>query len=264
VTILDQPPLAHSVSGGDPTEQPAAAMTLAEHLVELRRRLLISVAALAAATIVAWFFYNHAIAFMAGPYRSFLAHHPAKDISAGNLVTTGPLEGFTTRLQISAYLGVLLAAPVWLWELWRFIQPGLYRSERRYALAFIASALALFSLGVATAVAVFPKAIDWMINVSGTGIAPLFSPSKYFGLYALCCVIFGAAFIYPVILVFLQLTGAISSARLRHWRRYAIVVIVAVAAVITPSNDPFSFMAMAVPLLVFYEAAIAVGRLLHR
>ena len=93
-----------------------------------------------------------------------------------------------------------------------------------------------------------------MITVSGSGVVPLFSPSKYFGLYALCCVIFGAAFTYPVILVFLQLTGVLTSARLRAWRRYAIVSLVAVAAVITPSNDPFSFLAMAVPLLVFYEA----------
>ncbi|MGH9055310.1 MAG: twin-arginine translocase subunit TatC, partial [Acidimicrobiales bacterium] len=234
------------------------------HLGELRRRLLISFAALVAASIVAWFFYNHAITFMAGPYRSFLAHHPGKDISAGNLITTGPLEGFTTRLQISGYLGVLVAAPVWLWELWRFVGPGLHDHERRYARSFIASAVTLFSLGVATAVLVFPKAVDWMINVSGTGVAPLFAPSKYFGLYALCCVIFGTAFTYPVILVFLELTGVLSSAKLRKWRRYAIVTIVAVAAVITPSNDPFSFLAMAVPLVVFYEAAIGVGRLLHR
>lgn len=126
------------------------------------------------------------------------------------------------------------------------------------------AAVALFALGVTTAVVVFPKAIGWMISVSGNGIAPLFSPAKYFGLYALCCIIFGAAFTYPVILVFLQLTGVLSSARLRRWRRYAIVTLVAVAAVITPSNDPFSFLAMAVPLLVFYEAAIVAGRLLHR
>jgi sec-independent protein translocase protein TatC len=262
VTILDHPVGAHSAP--EPAAEKQGAMSLVEHLGELRRRLLISVAALVATTVVAWFLYNHAVHFMIAPYRAFLAHHPNKDISNGNLVTTGPLEGFTTRLQISAYLGVALAAPVWLWQLWRFINPGLYRSERRYARGFIVCAVALFALGVTTAVLVFPKAIDWMITVSGTGIAPLFSPSKYFGLYALCCVIFGAAFTYPVILVFLQLAGVLTSARLRAWRRYAIVAIVAVAAVITPSNDPFSFLAMAVPLLVFYEVAIGVGRLLHR
>ena len=240
-------------------------MTLAEHLGELRRRMLISVAALVVTTIVAWFFYNHAVNFMIAPYRDFVLHHPQKDISGGNLVITGPLEGFTTRLQISAYLGIVLAAPVWLWQLWRFITPRAAPLGAALRPRFHRSPRSRCSpSGVTTAILVFPKAIDWMITVSGTGIAPLFSPSKYFGLYALCCVIFGAAFTYPVILVFLELTGVLSSARLRKWRRYAIVAIVAVAAVITPSNDPFSFLAMAVPLLVFYEAAIVVGRVLHR
>jgi sec-independent protein translocase protein TatC len=262
VTILDQP--ATTGAPIDTRPDGPGAMTLAEHLGELRRLMLISVVALAATTIVAWFFYNHAVNFMIAPYRQFVLHHPQKNISGGNLVITGPLEGFTTRLQISAYLGIVLAAPVWLWQLWRFIHPGLHRSERRYARGFILAAVSLFALGVTTAIVVFPKAIDWMITVSGTGIAPLFSPSKYFGLYALCCVIFGTAFTYPVVLVFLELTGVLTSARLRKWRRYAIVAIVAAAAVITPSNDPFSFLAMAMPLLVFYEAAIVVGRILHR
>jgi sec-independent protein translocase protein TatC len=259
--ILDEAlPTNAAVSG----EDGQAAMTLTEHLTELRRRLIVSVAALTVATVAAWFLYGHAVSFMIAPYRDFVLHHPQKDISGGNLVTTAPLEGFTTRLTISAYLGVLMAAPVCLWEFWRFVTPGLHKSERRYAGPFIASAVVLFALGVTTAIIVFPKAIAWMISVSGSGIAPLFSPSKYFGLYALCCVVFGAAFTYPVILVFLQLVGVLSSAKLRAWRRYAIVLIVAVAAVITPSNDPFSFIAMAFPLLVFYEGSILTGRLLHR
>ena len=267
MTVLEQPatvdqaPVAADRGAG---ASPAATMTLVEHLSELRRRLLISVAAVVAGTILAWFFYDHIITFMVGPYRAFLNHHPGKNISLGNLVTTGPLEGFTTRIKVSSYLGIVVAAPVVLWQIWRFVNPALRKSERRYAGPFILSAVTLFGLGVTTAILVFPKAIDWMITVSGSGIVPLFSPNKYFGLYALCLVIFGAAFTYPVILVFLELTGVLSSAKLRKWRRYAIVAIFAIAAVITPSNDPFSFLAMAVPLLVFYEASILIGRLLKR
>jgi len=260
VIVLDEPVIAPVPPG----EGGPATMTLAEHLTELRRRLIVSVVALTVTTVAAWFLYDHAVAFMIAPYRDFLVHHPHKDISAGNLVTTGPLEGFTTRITISAYLGLVMAAPVGLWQFWRFVTPGLHRSERRYAVPFIVSAITLFALGATTAVIIFPKAIAWMVDVSGNGIVPLFSPSKYLGLYALCCVIFGAAFTYPVILVFLQLVGVVSSAKLRKWRRYAIVIIVAVAAVITPSNDPFSFTAMAVPLLFFYEASILVGRLLRK
>ena len=261
MTVLDEASLAPTVPPGEPGP---ATMTLAAHLTELRHRLIVSVVALTVGTVAAWFLYNHAVAFMIAPYRDFVLHHPHKDISAGNLVTTGPLEGFTTRITISAYLGVVVAAPVCLWQFWRFVTPGLNKSERRYAGPFIVAAVTLFALGVTTAVFIFPKAIAWMITVSGNGIVPLFSPSKYFGLYALCCIIFGAAFTYPVILVFLQLVGVLSSAKLRKWRRYAIVLIVAVAAVITPSNDPFSFTAMALPLLIFYEGSILVGRLLRK
>jgi sec-independent protein translocase protein TatC len=234
------------------------------HLVELRRRILISLAAVAVTTAIAWLGYDHVVAFMAGPYRHYLHRHPHQNIANGNLVTTAPLEGFTTRLKVCGYLGVALAAPVWIWQTWRFVAPGLYRNERRYASAFVVVAVTLFAAGAATAVVVFPKAISWMISVSGAGVAPLFTPSRYFGLYALACVIFGVVFTYPVFLVAAQLAGVVSSAQLRRWRRVAIVICFTVAAVVTPSSDPFSFVAMAVPMVVFYEAAIIAGRLLHR
>ncbi len=115
-----------------------------------------------------------------------------------------------------------------------------------------------------TAVLVFPKALTWLIDVSGTGIVPLFSPSRYFTLYVSMCVIFGVVFMYPLVVVFLQLAGVVPSATWRRWRRPAIVVIFLVAAIITPSSDPFSFLAMAVPMLLFYEASIVIGRALHK
>jgi sec-independent protein translocase protein TatC len=239
-------------------------LTWLEHLTELRRRLLICLAAVAVTTAVAWVGYDHVIAFMIGPYRHYLRTHPHQNISQGNLVTTAPLEGFTTRLKVTGYLGLALAAPIWIWQSWRFVAPGLYRNERRYAASFVAAGIALFAAGAATAVLVFPKAIDWMISVSGSGVVPLFSPSKYFGLYALACVIFGAVFTYPVFLVALELCGVVRSTQLRKWRRPAIIICLAVAAFITPSSDPFSFVAMAIPMLVFYEASIVVGRLLHK
>ena len=239
-------------------------MTWIEHLGELRRRVVICVAALTVGTVIAWFFYDHLLEFMISPYRNYLAHHPAKDISHGNLVTTGPLEGFTTRLKVSAYAGAALATPVWIWQAWRFVAPGLYKNERRYSTGFLGAAIGLFAAGVGTAVTIFPRAIDFMISVSGNGIAPLFSPNRYLGLYTLACLIFGAVFTYPVFLVAMELTGLVSSTQLRGWRRYAIVLCCAVAAFATPSSDPFSFLAMAVPMVVFYEAAILTGRVLGK
>jgi sec-independent protein translocase protein TatC len=142
-------------------------MTLTEHLTELRKRLIVSLVVVTLATIVAFFFYNQVIHFISRPYRDFTLKHPSKNITGGSLVVTGPLEGFSTRLKVSAYIGLFLASPVLLWELWRFITPGLHKNEKRYAIPFIASAVVLFSLGVTTSILVFPKALDFLFNVGG-------------------------------------------------------------------------------------------------
>ena len=239
-------------------------MTLFEHLAELRNRLLIAILGIAVGTLVVWFFYDPVIKFMLHPYHAFVTSHPGKDVSKGQLITTGPLEGFTTRLKVCVYGGIALGSPVIFWELWRFITPGLYRNEKRYIFPFVTAAVVLFAGGVTTSILVFPKALDWLISVSGSGVVPLFSPSRYFTLYVTMCLVFGAVLMYPIVLVFLELVEVVPSAKWRHWRRPAIVVICGVAAVITPSSDPFSFLAMAVPMLVLYEASIVVGRLMNK
>jgi len=239
-------------------------MSWVQHLAELRRRLVISIAAVVVASVVAWFFYGDTVHLMVQPYHDFLAVHQHKDITKGQLVITGPLEGFTTRLKVSVYEGLALASPVIFWELWRFITPGLHKNEKRYVFPFVAGAVALFAMGVTTAVLVFPKALTWLIDVSGPGVVPLFSPSQYFTLYMAMCVIFGAVFMYPLVVIFLELAEVVPSSTWRRWRRPAIVVICAVAAVITPSSDPFSFIAMALPMLIFYEGSILIGRALHK
>lgn len=246
-------------------ERAAGEMTLQEHLAELRKRLAIAVAAIAVGTIVMWFFYDSLIGFMEHPYCQYLRAHPNKAVGPGcQLYITGPVEGFTTRLKVSGYAGVVIAAPVVLWELWRFITPGLHKHEKRYVVPFVLAGCVLFAAGVAVAVLVFPKAISWLLSVSGHGIGTLLSPSRYFTLYSLMAVIFGAVFLFPLVQVFLEIAGVVPTATWRRWRRPAIVVMTIVAAVITPSGDPFSFIAMAVPLVVFYEASIVVGRLLHK
>ncbi|MGH9059845.1 MAG: twin-arginine translocase subunit TatC, partial [Acidimicrobiales bacterium] len=208
-------PDRHRARGGDEL----GTMTLFEHLAELRRRLVFCVLAVVVATVVIWFFYNSLLDFMRSPYCSFVRHHPQKSISNCSFVTTGPLEGFTTRLKVCGYTAVAAAAPVWLYHLLRFITPGLHKHEKRYVLPFVAAAIVLFAAGVTAAILVFPKAINWLISVSGRGVVPLFAPSQYFTLYALMCLIFGAVFLYPLVVVFLELTGAVPSARWRTWRR---------------------------------------------
>jgi sec-independent protein translocase protein TatC len=260
MAVTDQRP----GSSEEPHDDEQGKMTLFEHLAELRKRVIICILAVAAGTVLAWFFYDNAVRFMTEPYHTFVLHHSAKDITKGNLVTNGPLEGFTTRLKVSVYGGMALASPVLFWELWRFITPGLYKNEKRYVVPFVTAAVTLFAAGVTTAILVFPKALTWLIDVSGTGIVPLFSPARYFTLYVSMCLIFGAVFMYPLVVVFLEIAGVVPSATWRRWRRPAIVVISLVAAVITPSSDPFSFLAMAVPMLLFYEGSILIGRALHK
>jgi sec-independent protein translocase protein TatC len=253
-----------SLNGHEPgeVEGAGATMTLFEHLAELRKRVLICAVAVVVTSIAGYFLYNPVLHFMTGPYRSFYHHH--KDMITSQLVISSPTEGFTTRLKVSLYIGMALAAPVWLWELWRFITPGLRTNEKQYAVPFVLSACALFAMGVGTAILVWPKALDWLISASGTGVAPLFTPSGYVHIYVLICLVFWAVFLYPIIVVFLMISGVVPTAKWRKWRRPAIVILFAVAAVVTPSNDPFSFLALAIPMVVFYEASIVIGRLLKK
>jgi len=231
-------------------------MTLVDHLSELRRRVLVAALAVAIGGIVAFFLYNQILGFLVHPYRQ-VTHQRA-------LIVTDPLEGFATRLKITAFGGLVLASPVVLWQLWRFITPGLHKRERRYAIPFVAASILLFCLGGAVALLTFKQALQFLVGVGGQNLTALYTPSKYLSLITLMIVAFGLSFEFPVLLVFLELAGVLSTARLRAWRRPAIVIIVAVAAVITPSQDPYSLFAMAVPMYVFYELSILIGRLLHR
>jgi sec-independent protein translocase protein TatC len=231
-------------------------MPLVEHLTELRRRLIISVLAVMIGGIVAFVLYNTILDFLLSPYTEVTGRT--------TLLITDPLEGFTTRLKVSAFGGLALASPVVLWQIWRFITPGLHKNEKRYAIPFIIASLALFALGAAVALYTFPQALRFLIAVGGGNLEAFFSPAKYLNLILLMIVAFGIAFEFPIVLLFLQLAGVVTSGRLRSWRRPAAVVIVAVAAVITPSQDPYSLFAMAGPMYLFYELSILAGRLLKK
>ncbi len=239
-------------------------MTLVEHLAELRKRLIICILAVVIGTFIGFFLYNAVIGFIAHPYHEFALRHPSQVVANGQLVVTGPLEGFSTRLKVAAYLGIFFSSPILLWELWRFITPGLHKHERRYAVGFVASSVLLFSLGVGISVLVWPKALDFLIRIGGNNVAALYGPAKYVSLYVAAAAIFGITFLFPVVLVALEVVGVVTSKKLRKVRRPAIVGIAFLAVVATPSSDPYSFVGMAVPLYVFYELAIIVGRLLKK
>lgn len=236
---------------------PDGAMTIVEHLREVRRRAFISLAAVAVGGIVAFVFSREIISFLVHYYQH--ATHGRRDA----LVFTGPLDAFKVRLQIATYGGIVLALPVWLWQLWRFVTPALERREKRYAIPFLASSLVLFALGAWIALLTLTKALAFLLGVGGPQLQPFLTADKYLSLVSLLIVAFGLSFEFPVLLMFLLVARVLSTAQLRRWRRAAIVVIVLFAAVVTPSQDPYSLFAMAVPLYLFYEACIVLGRILH-
>jgi sec-independent protein translocase protein TatC len=233
-------------------------MTIVEHVTELRRRIFISLIAVALGGIVCFIFSNSIISFLVHYYKA-ATHGKQKQ-----LVFTGPLDAFLVRLKIATYGGIALAVPVWMWQLWRFVTPGLHPHEKRYAVPFIISSVVLFALGGWVALLTLTKALEFLINVGGSSLHPLLAADKYLSLVGLMVIAFGISFEFPVVLMFLLIARVLSTAQLRRWRRAAIVTIVVFAAVITPSQDPYSLFFMAVPMYVFYEACILIGRLLKR
>jgi sec-independent protein translocase protein TatC len=234
-------------------------MTLVEHLTELRRRLFISILAVVIGAIVAFVVYDHILDFLLHPYCDVLPRG-----KPCTLFIQDPLEGFAARLKVAGYSGLMIALPVVLWQIWRFITPGLNPKEKRYAIPFVLSSVVLFSLGAALAYLTFSKALSFLSSVGGANFEEIYSPSKYLRLILLMFFAFGLSFEFPVVLVALQMAGVLTTRRLRSWRRQAFVIIVIFAAVITPSQDPYTLLAMSLPMYVFYEGSILIGRLLKK
>jgi sec-independent protein translocase protein TatC len=176
------------------------------------------------------------------------------------LAALSPLEPLSIRIRLSLTVGLILAMPFIAFQVWRFITPGLKPSEKRFAIPFALASTLLFAAGVGVAFYTLPKAIDFLVSMGGQGIAVFFQADRYLRFVLFMGLAFGLTFEFPLVLVFLSMVGALSSAAmLRAWRPAMAVIIVA-AAVITPSQDPISLFAMAIPMWLFYFAAAAIAR----
>ncbi len=245
--------------------QPQSAdtgMTLVEHLVELRKRLVICVIAVAIGMVVGFVLYDWVFDLLIRPYEQIATN----DNSAldGKLLQIDPLEGFSIRMKTSAYTGIALAMPVILWQIWKFVTPGLYDHEKRYALPFVISAMVLFLLGAGLAYYTLPRALEFLVDIGGDDLVTAFAPGKYFQLITYMMLAFGIGFEFPIVLIFLQMAGILSTDTLRKGRRFAIVGICVLVAVITPSGDPISMLMLSVPMVVFYEISIVAGRIITK
>ena len=249
---------------------PDDVMTLTDHLGELRVRIIRCALAVTLFAVLIIAFYDQVLDFLTQPYIDLCLRRG--DDFCGFDASTGqaplnffdPVEGLSTRLRIATYGGLILAMPVVLWEIWRFIVPALHAKEKRYAIPFILSSVLLFLLGGLLAYLTLGKALEFLISWAGSDVEPLFQVSKYVRLVMLMVAAFGVGFQFPVLLVFLQLVGVVTPQQLLKGWRYALVGIVVVAAVITPSGDPISLAALAVPMTVLYLIAVGIGLLFQR
>jgi sec-independent protein translocase protein TatC len=246
----------------------ADSMTVVEHLDELRTRLVISIGSIGLGSIAGWFLFGFVTRLLENPYCAFMNSHPqlaADPKDPCKLVFLGVAEPFLLKLKVTVFLGLAIALPVVLYELWMFITPGLTKRERRYALPFVFCSVVLFVLGGWFAMLTLPKGLNFLLGFAGSDrILLLLTFPKYLSFVMLLIVAFGVSFEFPLVLISLTLIGVLSSRKLRDVRRYAILGIAVFAAVITPSQDWFTMTAMMVPLILFYELAILVSRLLRR
>ncbi len=246
-----------------PTHGDDARMSLVEHLTELRDRLIKIALAVVFGMLIAFFLYNRIFDFLLQPYEHIA--NARNSLTGGKLLQVDPLEGFGIRMKLAAYGGIGIAMPVILWQIWRFVTPGLYAHERRYAIPFVLSALFLFILGAGLAYYTLPRALGFLVDIGGAdNFVTAFAPGKYFTLITYMMLAFGIGFEFPILLIFMQMARILSVSALRRFRRYAIVGICVLVAVITPSGDPISMLMLSVPMVIFYEVSIIAGRVIER
>jgi sec-independent protein translocase protein TatC len=246
-------------------KDPEGRMPLADHLRELRNRLAKAMLAIVVITIVAAFFYNDIINFLTKPVldsvgcgetfeqlaKSKSSSHPCAQITINGL-----LAPFTLALQVSLMAGVVFASPIWLYQLWAFVAPGLHKHEKKYAYAFVGTGVPLFFGGAFFAYKVLPTTAKVLIDFTPHGVSNLLPLDDLLQLVTRMVIVFGLSFELPLLLIMLNLTGVLSGTRMLGWWRAMILGITIFAAVATPSTDPLSMLALAGPIWVLYFGAV--------
>lgn len=225
-------------------------MSLTDHLRELRYRLIRAAYGIVVGMGISLYFSEQLMNIIRKPVLPYL--------TPGGLVFTGVLDKFMAFIKVGLLGGVILSCPFWLYHLWKFISPGLYEKEKKYAISFIVSGTVLFGIGVSFVYfVVFPAAFQYLFTIGGTIDKPMITITDYLSFFTITTLMFGAAFELPLILVMLALMGIIDAKFLREKRRYAVLGIALVAAIITPP-DLISMLLMLIPLMLLYEIAILI------
>ena len=226
-------------------------MTLMEHLTELRSRLIKTAAAVAVGTVAAFFLRHQMLALLQNSYT---------DVAGRDLVVTGPTDQFSIAMRMALFGGVVLASPVVLYQLWAFINPGLTARERKWAFPVVTVLVLLFCLGVAFAYWSLPRAVGFLVSIFDD-LENLWTVELYTRFVIRFLLLFGISFQFPVFLYGAAAMGGVTSAGLAAGRRWAILTIVVVGAVVSPTGDPVTLLLLSTPLYLFYEATIWLIRL---
>jgi sec-independent protein translocase protein TatC len=233
-------------------------MPLMDHLRELRNRVVKTAIALTVGSVIGWFVYPQVWNFIRAPYckipqpRGFgtLVLH-----QGCQLYVTGLWDPLFLRLQISIAVGIILSSPVWLYQVWAFIAPGLYQRERRWAYYFVGAAIPLFAIGATIAYFAMTKGLRFLLHLVPAHTTALITINTYLSYAGAMLLIFGLAFELPLVFVLLNMAGVLTHERFRKWRRVIIFLVFAFAAIFTPSPDPISMLLLAVPCVVLVEAS---------
>lgn len=249
---------APDLTGGPAPDRPSRGgrgrMPLRNHLAELRARAFLAAAGLAVGTAVGWVLYDPLLAVLMHPL-TLAASAQGKDIALNFASLGAPLD---VRIKVSLFLGVLVTCPWWLYQGWAFVTPGLTGRERRYTVGFLASSVPLFLLGGGLAWWMLPHAVDVLSSFVPDGAAQLLNAQDYLTFVMRLVLAFGVAFAAPVLLVALNLAGIVRHEALARAWRWAVLLAFVFAAVMTPTPDALTMVAVALPICVLYFASLAV------
>lgn len=237
-------------------------MSLTGHLAELRKRLLISIFFIALGMAAGWIWYDQIFDLLADPYRNAANEIAAERNEPPPSLTINTIAGpLVFQIKASLVAGVILSCPVWLYQIWAFVTPGMMRNERKWALVFIATAVPLFLAGLALSYWVLGKAIDILLGFTPEEVLNLNALDLYLSFVLRMLLVFGVAFELPVFILLLNFAGVVSGARLSKWRRGAIFGIFVFAAIGTPTGDPVTMLLLAVPMWILFEIAVVICRI---
>jgi sec-independent protein translocase protein TatC len=249
--------LKRSTPSSSPRD-PEGRMPLMEHLRELRNRLVKAILGVIVGTIVGFIFFDSIWSFIKAPYCRLPQAHQLKLVdgaAACTLVFNGVFDAFFVNLKVAAMFGAIVAAPIWLYQIWAFVTPGLYRNERRYSISFLGLAVPLFAAGAALAYFTMDKGLSLLLGFAPTDVIPLISMSDYLNFAMAMLIIFGVSFELPLLMVFLNVIGVLRFKTVAKHQRMVIFLMFVFAAVATPSQDPFTMLALALPMVGLFMLA---------